>query len=160
MTAPDHDWSEEALGLIETRGLVGAIEAADAALKAADVKLIGTERADAGLVTVKLVGDVAAAKAAVDAGAAAAERVGQLVAVHVIPRPISDLGLVVADDESPAPAPVPMAGGRVDMAQLEHEKVVTLRAMARRIATFPIKGRDIARAGRDELLAAFRTLSA
>ena len=82
---------EYALGLIETRGLIGAIEAADAATKAADVKLVGRERADAGLMTIKIIGDVAAVRAAVDAGAAAAQRVGELVSVHVIPRP---------DDES------------------------------------------------------------
>src|ERR1043166_3803989 len=76
-----------ALGLIETRGLIGAIEAADAATKAADVQLIGKERADAGLMTIKLRGDVAAVRAAVDAGAAAAQRVGELVSSHVIPRP-------------------------------------------------------------------------
>lgn len=76
-----------ALGLIETRGLVGAIEAADAATKAADVELIGRERADAGLMTIKIKGNVAAVRAAVDAGAAAAQRVGELVSSHVIPRP-------------------------------------------------------------------------
>lgn len=78
---------EYALGLIETRGLVGAIEAADAMVKAADVELIGRERADAGLMTIKIKGDVAAVRAAVDAGAAAAQRVGELVSAHVIPRP-------------------------------------------------------------------------
>jgi microcompartment protein CcmL/EutN len=159
VTTADADWSEDALGLIETRGLVGALEAADAGLKAANVRLLGSERADAGLVTVKFVGDVAAVKAAVDAGAAAAERVGQLVSVHVIPRPSPDIGLAVADDETPGGQKVPMAGGRVDMAKIEHEKVVELRAMARRIPSFPIKGRDVARAGRDELLAAFRSLN-
>jgi microcompartment protein CcmL/EutN len=78
---------EYALGLIETKGLVGAIEAADAMMKAADVELIGKERADAGLMTIKIKGDVAAVRAAVDAGAAAAQRVGELVTAHVIPRP-------------------------------------------------------------------------
>lgn len=78
---------EYALGLIETRGLVAAIEAADAMVKAADVQLIGKERAEAGLITVKIRGDVAAVRAAVDAGAAAAQRVGELVSSHVIPRP-------------------------------------------------------------------------
>lgn len=76
-----------ALGLIETRGLVAAIEAADAMVKAAHVQLIGKERAEAGLITVKIRGDVAAVRAAVDAGAAAAQRVGELVSSHVIPRP-------------------------------------------------------------------------
>jgi len=78
---------EYALGLIETRGLVAAIEAADAMVKAADVQLIGKESADAGLITIKIRGDVAAVRAAVDAGAAAAQRVGELVSSHVIPRP-------------------------------------------------------------------------
>ncbi len=86
---------EYALGLIETRGLVGAIEAADAALKAADVLLVGKERADAGLITIKLTGDVAAVRAAVDAGAAAAQRVGELVSVHVIPRPHDDTEILI-----------------------------------------------------------------
>ena len=84
-----------ALGLIETRELVGAIEAADAATKAADVRLIGRERADAGLVTVKIKGDVAAVRAAVDAGAAAAQRVGELVSAHVIPRPDDELEILI-----------------------------------------------------------------
>jgi microcompartment protein CcmL/EutN len=159
VTTADHDWSEEALGLIETRGLIGALEAADAGLKAADVRLLGTERADAGLVTVKFSGDVAAVKSAVDAGGAAAERVGQLVAVHVIPRPSPDIGIALANDEIAEVQALPMSGGRVDLSRLEHEKVVELRAMARRIPSFPIKGRDVARAGRDELLAAFRSLN-
>ena len=84
-----------ALGLIETRGLVGAIEAADAATKAADVTLIGKERADAGLMTIKLKGDVAAVRAAVDAGAAAAQRVGELVSAHVIPRPDDETEILI-----------------------------------------------------------------
>lgn len=77
----------EALGMIETRGLVGAIEAADAMVKAANVTLVGKEFIGAGYVTVMVRGDVGAVKAATDAGAAAARRVGELVAVHVIPRP-------------------------------------------------------------------------
>ncbi|HJU65419.1 MAG TPA: BMC domain-containing protein, partial [Gemmatimonadaceae bacterium] len=72
-------WSERALGLVETRGLVGAIEAADAGLKAADVRFLGSERADAGLVTVMFGGEVAAVRSAVDAGAEAAGRVGEVV---------------------------------------------------------------------------------
>ena len=79
--------SLEALGMIETRGLVGAVEAADAMVKAANVVLIGKEYIGAGFVTVLVRGDVGAVKAATDAGAAAARRVGELVSVHVIPRP-------------------------------------------------------------------------
>ncbi|HHY92539.1 MAG TPA: ethanolamine utilization microcompartment protein EutM [Firmicutes bacterium] len=80
----------EALGLIETKGLVAAIEAADAMVKAANVSLMGYEKVGAGLVTVMVRGDVGAVKAATDAGAAAAQKVGELVSVHVIPRPHSD----------------------------------------------------------------------
>ncbi|MHC1787142.1 MAG: BMC domain-containing protein [Christensenellales bacterium] len=81
----------EALGLIETRGLVGAIEAADAMVKAANVRLIGKTLVGGGLVTVMVRGDVGAVKAAVEAGSAAAKRVGELISVHVIPRPHGDV---------------------------------------------------------------------
>jgi len=80
----------EALGLIETRGLVGAIEAADAMVKSANVNLIGYEKIGSGYVTVMVRGDVGAVKAATDAGAAAAKKVGEIVSVHVIPRPHAD----------------------------------------------------------------------
>jgi len=81
----------EALGMIETKGLVGLIEASDAMVKAARVKLVAWQQIGGGYVTALVRGDVAACKAATDAGAAAAERVGELVAVHVIPRPHGDL---------------------------------------------------------------------
>lgn len=84
-----------ALGMIETKGLVGSIEAADAMVKAANVVLIGKEHVGGGLVTVMVRGDVGAVKAATDAGAAAAERVGDLVSVHVIPRPHSDVEAIL-----------------------------------------------------------------
>ena len=86
---------QNALGLIETKGLVGAIEAADAMVKAANVRLIGKEYIGAGYVTVMVRGDVGAVKAATDAGAAAARRVGELVSVHVIPRPHGDIELLL-----------------------------------------------------------------
>lgn len=79
--------SLEALGMVETKGLIGSIEAADAMVKAANVVLLGKEYIGAGYVTVMVRGDVGAVKAATDAGAAAARRVGELVSVHVIPRP-------------------------------------------------------------------------
>ena len=157
-------WVDQALGLVETKGLVGAIEAADAGLKAANVTLLGSERADAGLVTVMFGGDVAAVKAACDAGAAAAERVGSLVGVHVIPRPHPDLAAIEADespgkragDDGGAPQ---LPNGGYDLAALANARVVELRDMARHIENFPLKGRDVARASREELLAAFRSLS-
>ena len=85
----------EALGMVETRGLVAAIEAADAMVKAANVVLIGSEKIGSGLVSVMVRGDVGAVKAAVDAGAAAARVVGEVVSVHVIPRPHSDTELLI-----------------------------------------------------------------
>ena len=85
----------DALGMIETRGLIGAIEAADAMVKAANVLLIGKEYIGAGYVTVLARGDVGAVKAATDAGAAAARRVGELISVHVIPRPHADVERVL-----------------------------------------------------------------
>lgn len=83
--------AQEALGMVETRGLVASIEAADAMLKAANVSLVGTEKIGSGLVSVMVRGDVGAVKAAVEAGSASAARLGELVATHVIPRPHSDV---------------------------------------------------------------------
>ena len=83
--------AQEALGMIETRGLTAAIEAADAMVKAAEVTLIGTEKIGSGLVSVMVRGDVGAVKAATEAGAQSAQRLGELVAVHVIPRPHADV---------------------------------------------------------------------
>ena len=87
--------ASEALGLVETKGLIGSIEAADAMVKAANVVLVGKEYIGAGYVTVMVRGDVGAVKAATDAGAAAARRVGVLVSVHVIPRPHSEVERVL-----------------------------------------------------------------
>ena len=84
-----------ALGMIETKGLVAAIEAADAMVKAANVTLIGKEHVGGGLVTVLVRGDVGAVKAATDAGAAAAERVGELISIHVIPRPHTEIEAIL-----------------------------------------------------------------
>jgi ethanolamine utilization protein EutM len=84
-----------ALGMVETRGLVGAVEAADAMVKAANVMLIGSEYVGGGYVTVMVRGDVGAVKAATDAGAAAAKRIGELVSVHVIPRPHENVEMIL-----------------------------------------------------------------
>jgi ethanolamine utilization protein EutM len=143
-------WTEQALGLIETRGLVGAIEAADAGVKAAPVTLLGTEQADAGLVTVLFAGDTAAVKSAVDAGSAAAARVGQLISTHVIPRPDPELDALErdAEDGEPPRRSIP----------LSEMKVVELRHRARQIPDFPLKGRELSSANREDLLALFRRL--
>ena len=86
---------KEALGMVETRGMVGAIEAADAMVKAAQVTLIGKEKVGGGIVTVMVRGDVGAVKSATDAGAAAAKRVGELISVHVIPRPDAKVEMII-----------------------------------------------------------------
>lgn len=89
--------TKEALGLVETKGLVGAIEAADAMVKSANVLLVGYEKIGSGLVTVMVRGDVGAVKAATDAGAAAANKVGEVVSTHVIPRPHTDLDSILPE---------------------------------------------------------------
>ena len=91
--------NSEALGMIETKGLVGSIEAADAMVTAANVTLIGQEHVGGGLVPVLVRGDVGAVKAATDAGAAAAQRVGELISVHVIPRPHTEVEAILPNDK-------------------------------------------------------------
>ena len=220
-----------ALGLIETKGLIGAIEAADAMVKAANVKLVSKEKITAALVTVKIIGEVAAVKSAVDAGAAAAQRVGQLVSAHVIPRPDDQLEEIIyysslqpiaetkeikkekpreektteketasetlfgeiAESEpktvvrKPKPkvsAEKPAAVSKLDSLREEAIKemggaekpaettsqeipsseelstlnVHKLRHLARSFENFPIKGRQISRANRDELIEHFNKL--
>ncbi|MCC3646410.1 MULTISPECIES: BMC domain-containing protein [Cytobacillus] len=107
-----------ALGMIETRGLIGSIEAADAMLKAADVMLVKQEKVDAALVTVLVQGDVSAVQAAVDAGKEAAARVGELVSAHVIPHPDEEIKKALLDDRKPkemrqeaVPEPPPVKKG-------------------------------------------------
>ena len=93
------------LGMIETKGLIGAIEAADAMVKSANVQLVGKELAGGGLVTVMVRGDVGAVKAATDAGAAAAEKVGELVSVHVIARPHTEVDVILPKGKGGNSAP-------------------------------------------------------
>ena len=92
--------AQEALGMIETKGLIGAIEAADAMVKSANVTLVGKEQVGGGLVTVMVRGDVGAVKAATDAGAAAAEKVGELISVHVIARPHTEVDVILPKGRS------------------------------------------------------------
>lgn len=145
---------ERALGFIETKGLVGAIEAADAMVKAAKVKLLGIEVTIAALVTVKVVGEVAAVKAAVDAGAQAAEKVGELISTHVIPRPHDDTEYIVYEeityrDENNL---------RRKFEDLEQMPVRLLRSLARDTPGFPIQGREISKANKKLLLEEFKKL--
>ncbi|MCH6559221.1 BMC domain-containing protein [candidate division KSB1 bacterium] len=145
---------EKALGLVETKGLVGAIEAADAMLKTAAVQLIGIENTIAALLTVKVVGETGAVKAAVDSGASAAEKVGELISCHVIPRPHDDTESIVYNQNDD------IGSGGSD-ANLTIEKVKAmpvrqLRSLARDVAGFPIQGREISRANKEILVEKFQ----
>ena len=154
-----------ALGMIETRGLIGSIEAADAMLKAANVALRSKTHSGSGLVTVMVTGDVGAVKAAVDAGAAAAERVGELVSVHVIPRPASDVEWILGDcrpaQEVPAPAPEPEAPPPEELPPEEPMEipedlsgltVAQLRQAARKLGGAGMSPREIRYAHKEELI--------
>lgn len=207
--------SDRALGMVETRGLIASIEAADAMLKAAKVKLLGKEKVKAGLVTVLVVGETAAVKSAVDAGAAAAQRVGELISTHIIPRPDDQIDSIISIKSEPGPVeekslPEKQSGRRkmqiqfekknekiepafqtgpsttierlkeealgsnsraekplkskpkselnFTMSELEVMNVHQLRRFARDLESFPIKGREISRANRGELLDYFKAL--
>jgi len=134
--------AQQALGLIETRGLVGVTEAADAAVKAANVQVVGFEKIDGGLVSIRLLGDVGAVHAAVSAAATAASAVGELVGQHVIPNPHADLVAVfdLNDDAS------------IDNTDLESLSVTKLRRLARETEGLSIQGREISHANREQLI--------
>lgn len=163
----------QAIGMIETRGLVAAIEAADAMVKAANVSLTTRQQVGGGLTTVIVQGDVGAVKAATDAGAAAAERVGELISVHVIPRPAGDVGAMLEDmytqqtgetgmaAEEPGPpvesaeaGPAPKAE-RKSMDVLKGMTVLNLRSLLRKQPHVDIGNEIIRSARKDELLKAF-----
>lgn len=166
---------EYALGMVETRGLVGSIEAADVMVKTANVRLLDAEYIRNGFVTVKCIGEVAAVKAAVDAAAAAAQRVGELIATHVIPRPAEDVEIVMRKPQGPVPLrqdPKPKTPPRdaaaasetLDMfaaaknddeykAQLDAMTVHELRRLAREVGGLSIFGRQISKANKKLLIA-------
>ncbi|HSW54223.1 MAG TPA: BMC domain-containing protein [Ignavibacteriaceae bacterium] len=213
--------ADRALGMIETRGLIASIEAADAMVKAAKVQLIGKEKIQGGLVTILVVGETAAVKSAIDAGAAAAQRVGELVSTHIIPRPDDQIDELIGEVkpvekkprkqveeiipeskperivktkkieekeifEEVKPVQRASSSSTIDrlkkealgksitlektdntrsadkfdfnMAELEVMNVHQLRRFARDIESFPIKGREISRANRGELLDFFKAL--
>jgi ethanolamine utilization protein EutM len=214
--------ADRALGMIETRGLVASIEAADAMVKAANVKLLSKEKVQGGLVAILVVGETAAVKSAIDAGAAAAQRIGELVSTHIIPRPDDQIdeivqGIEVFDEETKQESKITLdkkverktrtrrikekeveieevtpvlktsSSSTIDrlkqealgkassresadlttgtsvkpgfsMTELEVMNVHQLRRFARDVKEFPIKGREISRANRGELLDFFKTL--
>lgn len=170
------------LGLVETKGLVGAIEAADAMVKTANVVLVGKERTDPAMITIKIVGDTAAVRSAVEAGAAAAQRVGQLVSKHVIPRPaegIEDL-LYARSSRSREATEARLSGGAIPdepaeedeevaeedysmpeglsreeqeyFQQLDAMTVHQLRSHARSMEGLSIYGRQISKANKKQLI--------
>ncbi len=140
---------DEALGLIETKGLIGAIEAADAMVKAAHVKLLGTENTIAALITVKIAGEVGAVKSAVAAGAKAAEKIGELVSSHVIARPHVEIDKIISEGTLKNK---PKSSYK-DIAELP---VKQLRNLAREYEDFPIQGREISIANKQLLLEKFK----
>lgn len=145
---------EKALGLVETKGLVGAIEAADVMLKTAAVQLIGIENTIAALLTVKIVGDTGAVKAAVDAGASAAEKIGELISCHVIPRPHEDMESIIYNQSDEI-----NSGGAAANLTIEKVKAMPvrqLRSLARDVSGFPIRGREISRANKETLVGKFQ----
>lgn len=143
-----------AVGLVETRGLVGAIEAADAMVKTARVRLIGISKTVPALMTVHVVGDVASVSASVAAGAESASRVGQLVSSLVIPNPAGGVAeLLSGSNFHQASTPFSASAG-----ELDELTVVELRSLARETDGFPIQGRAIASASKQQLLDAFEAL--
>lgn len=169
-----------ALGLIETKGLIGAIEAADAMVKTANVILIGKERTDPAMITVKIAGETAAVRSAVEAGAAAAQKVGQLVSQHVIPRPAEGMEELIfakasrtqedvedsfqtgappaeQEGEEVPEEPLAMPENLTPEQQRYFEKlnaltVHELRSLARTIEGLTIYGREISRANKKQLI--------
>ncbi|MBX2991758.1 MAG: BMC domain-containing protein [Bacteroidetes bacterium] len=162
---------EYALGMVETRGLVGSIEAADVMVKTANVRILDSEYIRNGFVTVKCIGEVAAVKAAVDAAAAAAQRVGHLIATHVIPRPAEEIESILrgsspkatAPATNPAPEPKRSVVETIDMfvassdddeykEQLDAMTVHQLRTLAREVGGLGIAGRQISKANKKLLI--------
>lgn len=160
-----------ALGMIETKGLVGSIEAADAMVKAANVTLIGKEHVGGGLVTVMVRGDVGAVKAATDAGAVAAQNVGELISVHVIPRPYGEIEMILPtppndpdqadansnyqesiDNQEKQEIIEDQEESIEDIAGLEQLSVGQLRKLARRTNGISLTGRQISLANKEELI--------
>ena len=162
---PHEPMAATSIGLIETRGLVGVIEAADTAVKAADVQLLGIEQTGGGFVSVRFQGDVAAVRAAVQVASAAASKVSELITAHVIPGPHREVPRMLARGlESPSAAlgstPLkvePAAGDDLDeltAAQLACLPVARLRQLARRTPGIALQGRQISRANKEQLLQA------
>ncbi len=144
-----------AIGLIETRGLVGVVEAADTAAKTADVRLLGFERIGGGFVSLSFRGDTASVTTAVEAARAAAARVGEVVSAHVIPSPRIDVEALAP--RAPAPRPEGDPPEPPELPQdLDAVPVTRLRRLARQTAGVGLKGRQVSRANKEQLIEALR----
>ena len=155
--------AEHALGLVETQGLVAALEAADAMLKTSEVVCVGKEITDAALVTIKIAGEVAAVRTAVEAGRAAAERVGKVVSTHVIPRPHDEVEAVVYSSEERSKLAGPGRPEKqndvgVSAIILENLSLAELRDLASGVHDFPLSPSQISRASKASLLEHLRVL--
>jgi microcompartment protein CcmL/EutN len=148
---------ELALGILETRGLVGAVEAADAMTKTAEVRLVGYEVSTGGYVCVKIVGEVAAVKSAVEEASNRAARIGELVSIHIIPRPDADIEKIIED------VTIPGSQEAVHYEQaipdLDGLSVTELRRIARETTGISIKGREISKANKEKLIKAIKKVS-
>ena len=142
--------TQSAIGLIETQGLVGIIEAADAAVKAANVRLMSFEEIGGGLVSIRFSGDVASVQAAVQAGAQAAQRVSEVISHHVIPGPHADLVSLLAETASNVRS---TTAERPALEDLENLPVAHLRQLVRQTPEARLKGRQVSRANKETLLA-------
>ena len=142
-----------ALGLVETRGLVAAIEAADAMLKAAAVRLVGKEVTKGAIVTIMIAGETGAVQSSVAAGGAAAEMVGELISTHIIPRPHDQIQDILIQGGSPEAEP---GGERASPEDLSGLTVRQLRELARKTPGLKLQGRDISRANKQDLVAHLR----
>ncbi|MGF7186862.1 microcompartment protein CcmL/EutN [Desulfitispora alkaliphila] len=142
----------KALGMVETKGLIGAIEAADVMVKTADVQLIEKVHIGGGLVTVMAEGDVGAVKAATDAGATAAMRVGKLISAHVIPRPHDDIKLFYPKSTIIQEAETEAIKKKRDKDKLQSYNVHELRKIARKTKGIAIQGREISKANKEQLI--------
>jgi ethanolamine utilization protein EutM len=148
--------AQAAIGLIETRGLVGAVEAADAAAKAGFVDLLGFEQIGGGLVSIRFRGDVAAVQVAVSAGVEAASRLGEVISHRVIPAPHSDLSQLLAMPSAPIAQPPPPVKATPTPEDLNALPVSRLRQLVRGLANAHLKGREVSRANKKALIAELR----
>lgn len=150
--------AQAAIGLIETRGLVGAVEAADAAAKAGFVDLLGFEQIGGGLVSIRFRGDVAAVQVAVSAGVEAASRLGEVISHRVIPAPHGDLSQLLATPSASAQPvqPPPPVKTTPPLEDLNALPVARLRQLVRALANAQLKGREVSRANKKRLIAELR----